>query len=95
MDGLTPIANGTVAPLKTRDKQLKEAAQDLEAAFLAEMLKAAGFGQARSAFGGGEGEAQFGSFLREAQAKEMVSQGGIGLAEHLFEALKERADGSE
>jgi len=58
----------------------------------AEMLKSAGFGKSRDAFGGGAGEEQFGSFLRQAQATEMVKQGGIGLAEHLFEALKERSD---
>jgi hypothetical protein len=29
-----------------------------------------------------------------AQAEQMVEAGGIGLAESLFEALKERADGA-
>lgn len=75
-----------------RNAALFQAAQDLEASFLAEMLKSAGFGKPRDAYGGGTGEEQFGSFLRQAQAEEMVKQGGIGLAESLFEALKERAD---
>ena len=75
-----------------RDKALFQAAQDLEAAFLAEMLKSAGFGKPRDTYGGGVGEDQFGSFLRQEQAKEMVNSGGIGLAQSLFEALKERAD---
>ena len=76
------------------DSKLKQAAQDLEATFLAEMLKSAGLGEARDSFGGGVGEEQFSSFLRQAQAEEMVKAGGIGLAEHIFEALKDRADGA-
>ena len=71
------------------DKATWQAAQKLEASFLAEMLKSAGFGKARSSFGGGAGEDQFGSFLRQAQATEMVRAGGIGLAESFFHALKE------
>lgn len=74
------------------DKKLYDAALKLEASFLSEMLKVAGFGAARDAFGGGIGEDQFGSFLRDAQAREMAASGGIGLAESLFEALKERAN---
>lgn len=83
-----------LTPPEQRDAALFKAAQDLEASFLAEMLKSAGFGKPRDAYGGGVGEDQFGSFLRQAQAKEMVKQGGIGLAQSLFEALKERADAS-
>ncbi len=75
-----------------QDDPLFKAAQKLEATFLAEMLKSAGFGKPRESFGGGIGEDQFGSFLRQAQADEMVKTGGIGLAQSLFEALKERAD---
>jgi flagellar protein FlgJ len=78
----------------TRDDQLRDASEKLESAFLAEMLKSAGFGKTPDTFGGGEGEGQFASFLIQAQADKMVEAGGIGLAEHLFEALKERADGS-
>lgn len=72
------------------DSKLRDAAQKLEATFLAEMLKSAGLGTPRDTFGGGHGEDQFASFLREAQAEEMVSAGGIGLAEALFEAMKVR-----
>ncbi|MBN2906216.1 MAG: rod-binding protein [Rhodobacteraceae bacterium] len=79
-------------PAATRDARLHEAAEKLEAQFLAEMLKSTGLGEGVGAFGGGPGEAQFASFLREAQAQEMARAGGIGLAEQLFEALKERAN---
>lgn len=75
------------------DASLRQAALKLEQAFLAEMLKAAGFGEARKAFGGGEGEEQFGSFLRQEHAAALAEKGGIGLAESLYNALKERQDG--
>ena len=84
-------------PVRTldRDEKLWDAAQQLEASFVAEMLKSAGFGEARDSFGGGIGEEQFTSFLRQTQAEKMVDAGGFGLAESIFEALKERVDGTE
>jgi flagellar protein FlgJ len=69
---------------------LREAAQKLEASFLAEMLQAAGLGTARDSFGGGAGEDQFSSFLVQEHAMAMVRAGGIGLSEQIYEALKER-----
>ena len=84
----TPIAKA-----EHRDDALRAAAQKLEATFLAEMLKSAGMGETRDAFGGGAGEDQFSSFLVQAQAEEIVAAGGIGLAEALFESLKERQNG--
>ncbi len=80
------------APKSKEDERLMEAAKKLEASFLAEMLKAAGLGKPREANGGGIGEEQFGSFLRQAQADAIVEKGGIGLAQSLFEALKEKTD---
>lgn len=74
------------------DSRLRDAAQKLEATFLAEMLKSAGLGATRQAFGGGAGEDQFASFLREEQARGIVEAGGIGLAQSLFEAMKARMD---
>lgn len=84
----TAGVNGTGA----RDAALMQAAKELEASFLAEMLKSAGLGKVQDAFGGGAGEEQFASFLRQEQARMMVESGGIGLAQSLFEALKERDD---
>lgn len=74
----------------SQDRALFEAAQKLEASFVAEMLKSAGFGEARDSFGGGAGEDQFASFLLDAQAEKIVESGGFGLTEALFESLKER-----
>lgn len=90
---MTPIPN-VVAPVAragpSRDAALMEAAQNLETAFLAEMLQSAGLGQTSESFGGGAGEDQFGSFLVQEQAKQIVQGGGIGLAQSLYEALKEQ-----
>ena len=75
-----------------QEQSLRKAAQELEANFLAEMLKSAGIGKTPEAFGGGAGEDQFGSFMRLEQAKQLAAQGGIGLAESIYHALKERID---
>ena len=75
-----------------QDQTLREAARELEASFLAEMLKSAGIGETPEGFGGGAGENQFASFLRLEQARQMSEGGGIGLAESLYHALKERMD---
>lgn len=69
-------------------------AQELEAAFLAEMLAHSGLGEMQGSFGGGSGEEQFSSFLRQEQARLMVEKGGIGLAELIFRSMTEAADGS-
>ncbi len=69
------------------DDPLYLRAQQLEAAFLAEMLGLAGLGETEGAFGGGIGEEQFSSFLRQEQAQAIVARGGIGLAESLFLAM--------
>lgn len=83
-----PAAQGGSA----RDVALMEAAQNLEASFLAEMLQSAGLGKSSESFGGGAGEDQFASFLVQEQAKIITQGGGIGLAQSLFEALKEHTN---
>ena len=83
---------GPAVTATRRDTELRDAAVKLEASFLAEMLKAAGLGEASQSFGGGIGEDQFASFLREAQANAMAEAGGVGLAEAIFQSLKEREE---
>lgn len=80
-----PVSHSAVP---SRDAALMDAAQNLEAAFLAEMLQSAGLGKTSESFGGGAGEDQFGSFLIQEQAKHIVKGGGIGLAQSLFDSLK-------
>lgn len=84
----------TAQPLITsrQDQALRDAARELEVNFLTEMLKSAGIGETPEGFGGGEGENQFASFMRIEQARQMTERGGIGLAESLYHALKERMD---
>jgi peptidoglycan hydrolase FlgJ len=77
--------------LAAHDARLREAAQKLEANFLAEMLRSAGLGGKPGNFAGGVGEDQFSTFLVSAQAEQMARAGGIGLAESLFAALKARS----
>ncbi len=72
------------------DQRIWAVAQDLEATFLAEMLKSTGLGESPDSFGGGVGEEQFSSFLLQAQSKAMVRSGGIGLAETIFNTLREQ-----
>lgn len=84
----------TTLPPPTRHDQLMAKAQDLEAAFLAEMLSHSGLGEMQGAFGGGQGEAQFTSFLRQEQAKLVVQQGGLGLAEMIFNSMVKAEDGN-
>lgn len=93
---------GPVSPDRTlsrppghTDAALRAVAIELEAGFLSEMLKHAGFGESRQSFGGGAGEDQFASLLRMDHAREMAEQGGIGLAESIFQSLVSRAPVAE
>ncbi|WP_424438664.1 rod-binding protein [Planktotalea sp.] len=83
---LVPNALATASPMALQSKDLT-VGQKLESVFLAEMLKAAGVGETPDAFGGGAGEDQFASFLREAQAREMVRAGGLGLATYFDQSI--------
>ena len=85
-------AKPTLDTVSAQEKSLRQAAEQLEAGFVAEMLKSAGLGKNSDHFGGGAGEDQFASFLVEEQARQMVRAGGIGLAESLFLALKGKSD---
>ena len=75
------------------EQRLMHAAQDLEASFLAEMLRHSGLGKLPAIMGGAEGEEHFQSLLLREQARAIVQAGGIGLAENIYQSLKEREDG--
>ncbi|PVA09708.1 hypothetical protein DC366_11285 [Pelagivirga sediminicola] len=86
-------SGGAIRPAQVRagisaSLSAREAAQKLEATFLAEMLKSAGFGKS-SEFAGGIGEEQFASFQRQALADEIVKSGGLGLAETFYQSMME------
>ena len=91
---LPPI--GSPAPVPKPDTPppaetaAKAAAEAFEAAFLAEMLKYTGLNAPSASFGGGAGEEAFSSFLTDEYARLLAERGGIGLAEQVFELLKQR-----
>lgn len=74
--------------LTTRSDRAMEAAQKLEATFLAEMLKSAGFGK-EGGFAGGVGEEQFASLHVQALADKVAKAGGLGLAETFYRSMME------
>ncbi len=79
-----------IPPAPSQASRLREAAVELEAAFLSEMLKSAGLGKTRQSFGGGAGEDQFSSFLVQHQARQLAQSGGIGLSEILLKSMMEK-----
>jgi Rod binding domain-containing protein len=91
--GVPPPAALSPTLLSSKDQTLMDKARELEASFLSEMLNYAGLGDTSGRYFGTVGEDQFGSFLRDAQARQMVDKGGIGLAESLFQSLTRMQDG--
>jgi len=87
---ISSVPTMQIAKRSVVEEKLWDAAQTLEAQFLATMLAEAKLGETPSAFGGGHGEEHFASFLRDEHATAMVEQGGIGLAEAIFNELKDR-----
>ena len=67
--------------------EIWKAAQELEATFLAEMMRSAGLARPSENFGGGVGEDQYSGLLVDAQAAALVSAGGLGLAQSIYESL--------
>ena len=92
---MTDMVNPTPAiPVATQSAPaLRQAAQELEATFLAEMLRSAGLGSTPEGFGGGAGESQFQTFLVREQAAQFAERGGIGLAEAIFTAMQSNLKG--
>lgn len=80
-------APSALSSAQAENPRLRDLAEKLEAAFLAEMLSSAGLGSPRETFGGEEGETQFSSFLVQEQAHAVAAAGGIGLAEAIYHSL--------
>ncbi|MEM7508255.1 MAG: rod-binding protein [Pseudomonadota bacterium] len=81
------------APEVSHDQRLRAVAEEFEAVFLTEMLRHSGLGKSRESFSGGAGEEAFAGLLAAEQAKALVSRGGIGLSEQIFQALQARERG--
>ncbi|WP_083194845.1 rod-binding protein [Pararhodobacter sp. CCB-MM2] len=96
----TPLASTLAArapgatALPQAPDPIRQSAEALESAFLAEMFKAADLFRPTEGIGsGGEGEEQFSSFLADEQARALVARGGLGLADSIESALRLRAQG--
>jgi Rod binding domain-containing protein len=93
---LTPVTAAEHAPAppapSAGDTAARAAAEAFETAFLAEMLKYTGVNATPDGFGGGAGEDAFSSFLTQEYARLITENGGIGVAEQVFELLKQRTD---
>lgn len=92
---MTYVSNAEVGQMPVKRMETSDklsVGQQLESVFLAQMLKISGVGKTPDSFGGGAGEDQFSSFLQEAQAREMVRAGGLGLAAYFDQALKAKTE---
>ncbi len=69
-------------------------AEAFEAAFLEEMLKHSGINRTPGTTGGGAGEEAFSSFLTREYAALLARNGGVGLAEQVFNAIHQKGSGS-
>ncbi|KPQ07020.1 MAG: Rod binding protein [Rhodobacteraceae bacterium HLUCCA12] len=87
---LSPVRPPAPAP-----SALRQSAEALETAFLAQMLKSAGIGQPPDSMNGGPGEEHFASFMTEAHARALMARGGLGLADHVERALMARGPETE
>ena len=92
-----PQQSGDIDPmikspkLLESDQAMRAAAIQFEAAFLTEMLKHSGLGQMPEAFNGGVGEEGFSSFLTQEYAKAIASTRSTGIADQIYQVLKERS----
>lgn len=90
---LSSLTHAPHAPERpARDEALRESAKAFEAAFLAQMLTHSGLAKSLSANGGFGGEA-FSTLLVEQYAAQIVEQGGFGLAEKIYEQLRDKDAG--
>lgn len=87
----TPLALQAPRPRPDQSEAAaRKTAQAFEAAFLAEMLKHTGINSTPETGGGGAGEDAFSSFLTGEYARLIAERGGVGLAEHIFNAIHQK-----
>ncbi len=91
--GGTPTSANPATPDRF-ELAARKAAKAFEASYLAEMLKYSGLNAMPESFGGGAGEEAFSSFLTEEYARLLSERGGIGIAEQVFNVLKQRMQDS-
>lgn len=75
------------------DAELMETAKEFEAAFITQMLTFSGLGEAMVS-GEGEMASAFTGFFLESLASDMADVGAFGLADKLYDTLKDRQSGA-
>ena len=70
---------------------MRQAAQDFEASYIAQMLTFSGLGKALTT-GGGEDMSAFTSFYIESFAEKIAESGGFGLAEKFYDRMIKVSD---
>ncbi|MCI4664451.1 MAG: rod-binding protein [Neomegalonema sp.] len=84
------IFSAKTAPTSDTDAALRKVSKEFEVAFVAEMLKAAKLGEVKGPFTGGHGEEAFRSFLIREYATAVSEQKQLGIADKLYEKLKQK-----
>lgn len=92
---LSPISQSEPTLPRAQEAALRRTAVEFEAAFLSEMLSYSGLGASRTEMGGGAGEDAFASLLAREHAVAFAREGGIGLAEQIFDSLARSAGVAE
>lgn len=77
--------------LSADEARMLETARAFEASFLADVLENSGINAMPDSFGGGAGEDAFSSLLTREYGRLLAERGGVGLAEQVFELLKQRS----
>ncbi|MEO0957492.1 MAG: rod-binding protein [Pseudomonadota bacterium] len=88
---LPAVVEPRVSPLPRVGTDAEAAAQEFEAAFLAEMLRHAGFGGREGLMGGGAGETQFAPMFIDAVAAEIARSKPLGIADLVAARLRAAA----
>ena len=79
------------APQAPISDEMRQAAQDFEASYIAQMLTFSGLGKALTT-GGGEDMSAFTSFYIQSFADDIAENGGFGLAEQFYDHMKKVSD---
>ncbi|MGC2855650.1 rod-binding protein [Novispirillum sp. DQ9] len=78
------------------EEQVRQAAEDFEAMFLSQMFNHMFSGvKADKMFGGGAGEDTWKSLLVDEYAKATVRKGGVGVADHVMQAMLQAQEAAQ
>lgn len=88
---LSPRTAAASRSLPNDDEALRAVAKEFEKVFVAQMLKQANLLENNSSFSGGYGEEAFHSFLIDEYAGAMTDSHSFGLAERIYDQLKQKA----